>query len=251
MIKTVIFDLGGTLVEYANGHDSWPQLEEPGLDAAYEVLADSGLTLPRPQKFLAVAYETLPRRWNDATAGRQNLTTTGFLTDVLTTLQVQEADRQTMALAVQRYEAAVCGRATMIPHARAVVEQLSSESYRLGLISNTMYSGQMHLSDLERFELDSYFESLLFSADVNKWKPNRAPFTHVMSELRAAPETTVFIGDDPGADIIGARRAGMHVVHFQSSDRFPSPSSELPDATIDDLRQLHSVLQFLNGHRAG
>ncbi len=92
---------------------------------------------------------------------------------------------------------------------------------------------------------------MLFSADANKWKPNRAPFNHIMSELRAAPETTVFIGDDPGADVIGARRAGMHVIHFQSSDRFPSPGNELPDATIDDLRQLHAVLGYMNGARPG
>lgn len=251
MIKTIIFDLGGTLIEYANEHSTWPQLEEPGLNAAYAVLTDSGLKLPVARKFQATAYETLPRRWADATAGKLNLTTVALLTEVLATLEVQEPDTPTMDLAVARYEEAVCAAATMIPYAKDVVEQLRNDGYRLGLISNTMYSGQAHLSDLERFELASYFESLLFSADVNKWKPNRAPFTHVMSELRAAPETTVFIGDDPGADIAGARRAGMHVVHFKSSDRFPAPGHELPDATIDDLRQLQAVLHYMNGNRPG
>jgi HAD superfamily hydrolase (TIGR01509 family) len=249
MIKTIIFDLGGTLIEYANEHDTWPQLEEPGLNAAYAILTESGAKLPRMKKFQAAAYKILPRRWSDATTGKQNLTTASFLNEVLRSLKIQEPDQRTMELAVNDYEAAVCARATMIPHALPVVQQLSEDGYHLGLISNTMYSGQAHLSDLERFEFNGYFQSLLFSADVNKWKPNRAPFTHVMSELRAMPETSVFIGDDPTADVAGARRAGMHVVHFQSSDRFPPSKRELPDATIDDLRQLQSVLQYMNGSR--
>jgi putative hydrolase of the HAD superfamily len=250
MIKTVIFDLGGTLIEYAGPYATWPQLEEPGLNAAHAVFTEAGLKLPRPDRFRSVAYEILPRRWALATAGRKNLTTTTLLSEILAALKIQEPDRQTMELAVSLYETAVCAGATVMPHARVVVEKLRDEGYRLGLISNTMYSGRSHRADLERFDLISYFESLLFSADVNKWKPNRAAFTHVMSELRAAPETTVFIGDDPGADVVGARRAGMHVIHFQSSDRFPA-GSELPDATIDDLRHLHSVLRYMNGSRPG
>lgn len=251
MIKTVVFDLGGTLVEYSGNHDSWPQLEAPGLDAAYAVLSEAGLKLPRPHKFRAAGYEILPRRWADATAGKKNLTTASFLTEILDTLQASKPDGRTLELAVTDYEAAVCNDAAAIPHAQAVVEQLRDDGYRLGLISNTMYRGQSHMSDMERFGLADLFDSLLFSADTNKWKPNRAPFTHVMSELRASPETTVFIGDDPGTDIVGARRAGMHAVHFDSSDRFPAPGIEQPDATIDDLRQLHSVLQYMNGHQAG
>lgn len=250
MIKTVIFDLGGTLIEYAGEHDAWPQMEQPGLNEAYTVFAEAGLQLPSRQKFQEVAFEILPGRWASATAGKQNLTTAGLLTEMLGLLQVNEPGRQTLDVAVTRYDAAICAGAAVIPHARAVVEQLSQDGYRLGLISNTMYSRQAHLADMERFGLSGYFQSMLFSSDANKWKPTRAPFTHVMSELRAAPESTVFIGDDPGADIIGARRAGMRVVHFQSSDRFPQ-GNELPDATIDDLRQLESVLRYMNGALPG
>ena len=107
------------------------------------------------------------------------------------------------------------------------------------------------MADLERFDLAHYFKSMLFSADVNKWKPNRAPFHHVMSELGVTPEVTVFVGDDPNADVVGARRAGMHVIHFESSDRFPAARGVTPDATIDDLRQIESVVQYMNNTQTG
>jgi putative hydrolase of the HAD superfamily len=249
MIRTVIFDLGGTLIEYASEHDTWPELEEPGLNAAYTVLSESGIEMPDRQKFRSAGYGILPDRWNEATGSERNLTTADFLIEILKALDIDQPGAQTLASAVDSYEAAVCAGATMVPHAFEVVQQLSKAGYRLGLISNTMYQGKSHLADLERFGLYGFFESYMFSADVNKWKPNRAAFTHVMAALRAAPETTVFIGDDPNADVTGAKRAGIRAVHFHSSDRFAAPTLDLPDATIDDLRQLQSVLLHINGGR--
>ena len=41
-IKTIIFDLGGTLIEYAGPYAVWPDLERPGLTAAYNALANKG-----------------------------------------------------------------------------------------------------------------------------------------------------------------------------------------------------------------
>ena len=77
-----------------------------------------------------------------------------------------------------------------------------------------------------------------------------------MAELGVTPESAVFVGDDPTVDVIGARRAGMRVVHFESSDRFPGlGEAARPDATIGDLRQLTPLLHSLNGrlpnHRSG
>ena len=51
-IRAVIFDLGGTLIEYAGSYLHWPELETPGFMAAYEHLNGQGavsythLTLP-------------------------------------------------------------------------------------------------------------------------------------------------------------------------------------------------------------
>ena len=248
MIRAVIFDLGGTLIEYAGEFDTWPALEEPGLNAAFSVLGSGGLALPDIEQFRTVAFELLPDGWRQATAGEKNLTVAGFLTEILDTLGLESPTGPLLDEAATCYEQAICAGAVAIPHGRETVAQLSAIGYKLGLISNTMFSGRAHMSDLDRFGLTSYFESFLFSADVNKWKPNRAPFDQVVVELGVTPETAVFVGDDPGADVIGARRAGLRVVHFESSKRFPSPAEAArPDATIDDLRQLTPVLLSLNG----
>ncbi len=251
MIKAIIFDLGGTLIEYAGEFATWPELEEPGLKAAYSVLHENGSKLTGVARFRTVAFKILPERWRQATAGTKNLTVAGLLADILDNLGLEPPADSILATAADHYERAVCAGAVAIPHGQETLAQLSAAGYHLGLISNTMFSGQVHVADLERFELTQYFKSMLFSADVNKWKPKRAPFHHVMSELGVTPEVTVFVGDDPNADVVGARRAGMHVIHFESSDRFPAAKGVTPDATIDDLRQIASVVQYMNNTQTG
>ena len=130
----------------------------------------------------------------------------------------------------------------MLPHVPEIVAQLKEDGYKLGLISNTMFSGRIHMSDLQKFDLLRYFDSLLFSADANKWKPGAASFEHVLGELGVAAEESAFVGDDPAADVIGGLSAGMYTVHFRSSQRFSLPDSLEPDAIIESMLELPDVL---------
>ena len=105
-----------------------------------------------------------------------------------------------------------------------------------------MFAGQAHIADMERFGLLDYFDAMVFSADVNKWKPTAAPFLHVLDELGVGGDTAVYIGDDPGSDVRGAKRAGMRAIHFHSSDRFAQPDDIQPDAQIKQLTDIMPIL---------
>ena len=87
---------------------------------------------------------------------------------------------------------------------------------------------------------------MLFSADANKWKPNVAPFHAVLDQLEVKPLASVFVGDDPAADVIGAKRAGMVSIHLRSSQRFPSPDGVTPDIIIGDLSELPTAIDRIN-----
>ena len=137
-----------------------------------------------------------------------------------------------------------------IPHGREIVAQLASEDLKIGLISNTMFSGQSHIIDLKKYGLVDFFDTMLFSADVNMWKPNVAPFHAVLQYLDVEPGAAVFVGDDPAADVVGGRRAGMLTVHYPSSQRFSSADGVNPDATINNLLELPEVLTQLNASLA-
>ena len=241
-LDTVIFDLGGTLIEYAGPYAAWPDLETPGLSAAYQYLNQNGRHLPAFERFKQTGFDLLPARWQRAVGGVQNLRLVDLLAEVLQTTGAEEIPADHLAKAAELYQSAICTQAVLMPGAREAVARLKAAGCKLGLVSNTMFTGAAHKADLARFGLLDYFDAMLFSADVNKWKPNPDPFWRVLAELGAAAETAVYIGDDPGSDVVGGQRAGMRTVHFQSSQRFPEPDGVQPDARISRLDDLFPII---------
>lgn len=240
-LDTIIFDLGGTLIEYAGPYAKWPDLETPGFTAAYNHLQSHNAPLPDLDTFMQTGFQLIPGRWQAATRGEANLTLANLLADTLHTAGLPNGNMALLADAAALYEQAICAQAQPIPSGKEVLAQLKAAGFKLGLISNTMFSGAAHIADMERFGLIDYFDAMLFSADENMWKPQPEPFVEMVARLGGTVETAVYIGDDPRADIVGAKTAGLRGIHFRSSDRFP-PADIEPDATITALTDLPAIL---------
>jgi HAD superfamily hydrolase (TIGR01509 family) len=246
-IEAVIFDLGGTLLEYSGGYDSWPELEAPGFGAAHEHLSGAGIKLPNLDEFQRAGFDLLPRRWQMATSGVRNLTVPSLLNELILSFNSTLPSDELVYEAASKYQAAVCAGVTPLPHGFQTISTLKRRGYKLALVSNTMFSGAMHIADLKKFDMDSFFEAMVFSSDVNKWKPDPAPFQHVLEIVDLDPSRAVFVGDDPGADVVGGQRAGLFTIHYPSSQRFSYPDGFNPDATISGLNELPSLMNRLNG----
>ena len=240
--KAIIFDLGGTLIEYAGPFGSWPELETPGLQAAYSCLQDKGVVLPDFDQFCMAGFEILPGRWQLATSGQRNLRLTDFLVEVLERCSVTNVETEWLSEASGLYEGAICGQAFPLEEAGETLALVQKQGYKIGLLSNTMFSGQAHIADLERFSLAGYFDAMLFSADAGKWKPSAEPYLDLLDQLQVKPHNGIFIGDDPVNDMVGAQKAGMGTVWMRSSQRFHMPVGVQPDAVITHLGELPSVL---------
>ncbi len=241
-IAAIIFDLGGTLIEYAGSFDSWPMLETPGFAAAYAYLQKEGVELPAFELVRDTGFGMLPGRWQMAMSGERNLRLAELLADVLVACGVTAVSPQTITAASHQYENAICAQAHVLDAAADTLATLKAQGYKIGLLSNTMFTGQAHVADLQRFGLAGYFDTMLFSADAAKWKPNAAPYLQVVDELGVGAETAVFIGDDPVNDILGAQRAGMRTIHIKSSDRFRPLPDIKPDAQMTSLTELPGLL---------
>jgi putative hydrolase of the HAD superfamily len=241
-----VFDLGGTLIEYAGEHDSWPDLEGPGLLAAHNYLHAQGLQLPAIEPFTLAGFNLLPKRWRLATSGERNLTVPSFLAEILENLGAEVPSDHLLSQAAKDYESAVCQGAKPIPNSLTVLSALRAKGYKIGLISNTMFSGESHKADIKRFGMEDCFDSTLFSADLNEWKPTVAPFRRILHDLEVDAGQAVFIGDDPAADVIGGKQAGMKAIYFVSSNRFSVPDGASPDATIHSLLELEEEVRRLD-----
>ncbi len=241
-IQAVIFDLGGTLIEYAGPYAVWPDLETPGLKAAYISFQEKGIALPSFEQFSNSGFALLPQRWQMATKGERNLRLVDFLAEILETHHVDVVNQVWLAEAAALYQDAICAQAVPLEGAQETLDFVKRQGYQIGLLSNTMFSGSAHIADLKRFSLDSYFDAMLFSADAGKWKPSAEPYLDLLNQLDAAPENGVFVGDDPANDMVGGQRAGLRTILMRSNHRFQQVDGVNPDAVISHLSELPDVL---------
>jgi FMN phosphatase YigB (HAD superfamily) len=96
-------------------------------------------------------------------------------------------------------------------HAGGVVSGDRSD-VRVGIVSNTE-------ALLTRFELDTFpilqtAEAIVLSSDVGVRKPEPEIFQLAVNRIGATSDTTVFIGNDWAADVLGARRAGIRAIYL-------------------------------------
>lgn len=88
--------------------------------------------------------------------------------------------------------------------------------YRLGVISNTVGSGDSEVGDvLERVGLRALIDALVTSRDFGRAKPDPAIYREAARRLGVPLETTCMVGDRLDTDIAGALRAGIPGVWLQ------------------------------------
>lgn len=127
-----------------------------------------------------------------------------------------------------------------------MLQQLTDDGYRLGLISNASYSRDVR-NQLKKNNLSQFFEQILISADVGYRKPHAVIFQQALDFFHVEPGQAVMIGDTLNADIIGSRRMGMKNIWIARWASAPSTHYRddmiVPDRTIQRLSQVPFLLK--------
>ncbi|WP_135824204.1 HAD family hydrolase [Halorussus ruber] len=100
--------------------------------------------------------------------------------------------------------------------------------YGLGLLTNGPSKAQR--SKLDPFDWVARFDAIAITGDLEAGKPDPAAFEAILSDLGVEPAEAVYVGDDPEADVEGARSAGMHViqvVYEDGPDRHPDADAHV------------------------
>jgi putative hydrolase of the HAD superfamily len=99
--------------------------------------------------------------------------------------------------------------------AKETLEAMRERAHKIGLISNTGRSPGVALRRfLEGLGILKFFDVTIFSDETKCRKPNSGIFDLAARELGARPRDIVHIGDNPEADIWGAKQAGMRAVLY-------------------------------------
>ena len=129
---------------------------------------------------------------------------------------------------------------SLCPGAAEAVRVLAARGLRLGVISNTGRTPGMVLRRfLERQGLLRHFQVVTFSDEVGLRKPAAEIFRRTLAklgpELGLEPAAVAHIGDNPEADVEGARAVGMRAVHYAVAGQ---PGAARADLVVTDLATL-------------
>ena len=67
---------------------------------------------------------------------------------------------------------------------------------------------------LQKSDLIQYFETVTISEDVGVKKPHKLIFNHALTAANANVESSIMIGDNFNADILGALGVGMKAIYY-------------------------------------
>ncbi|MFZ5815746.1 MAG: HAD family hydrolase [Bacillota bacterium] len=124
------------------------------------------------------------------------------------------------------------------PEVLPLLRHLRERGFQIGLVSN--WDGTL----VERcavWGLTPYVDFIGDSEVYGSPKPDPAFFHHVLEQLGVAPAEAFHVGDSWGADVVGARAAGVTAVLFDPLEQEERPA----DYVIRDLTELYALIDRL------
>ncbi|MEE4177549.1 MAG: YjjG family noncanonical pyrimidine nucleotidase [Bacteroides sp.] len=124
----------------------------------------------------------------------------------------------------------------LVPGTIEILEYLHPR-YPLHIITNGF--DEIQFIKIERCGLNPYFTHIIVSEDAAAQKPDRRIFDFAFEKTKAIPEESIYIGDDPQSDILGAKMACMDQVWLAQPDEV---SEHEPTYRISNLLELKNIL---------
>jgi putative hydrolase of the HAD superfamily len=161
-------------------------------------------------------------------------------------------DNPHISAAVETYFSAFIQYAKLIPGTKEMLTTLR-QNYRIGLLSNFTHppAASQIIAELD---LEPFFDVVLISGDLGYRKPHLSVFEALIDQLGVEKEEIAFVGDDPEADVEGARRAGLQPVwttYVRDNNITPAPGvvgkgQTDPDPTVPRISNWKDLLALLN-----
>jgi putative hydrolase of the HAD superfamily len=127
----------------------------------------------------------------------------------------------------------------LIPGAMDLIKELFSD-YRLHIITNGFKETQA--IKMKTSGLGNYFGEVITSEDAGYKKPDPRIFDLAFEKTQALRSRSVYVGDNDEADIQGANRSGVKVIHYNPAG---IESKYEPTFSVKKLTEIPAILRGL------
>lgn len=207
-VSTVVFDLGGVLIDWNPRH------------LYRKILADE------PEKMEWFLSNICTSEWNaKQDAGR----TMQEACDVL--VQEYPEHEELIRVYYDRWEEMIAGP---IEGTVDILRRVRDSTYSLYGLTN--WSAETFPVARERFEFLGWFEGIVVSGDIGLIKPDPTIFEHLISTFDLTPEETVFI-DDSAPNVETAGQMGFRAIRFEDPDQLQSELERHGVRLVSDTKE--------------
>jgi putative hydrolase of the HAD superfamily len=123
------------------------------------------------------------------------------------------------------------------PHLISMLKGLKSKSIKLGIITNG--KGHFQIDNINALGIKTYFETIIVSEWEGVKKPDLLIFKKALEQLNVSPDESIYVGDHPENDVSAAQKAGMRGIWKKDSQW----GSFETDFIIDDLAELPLIME--------
>ncbi|KRE38437.1 haloacid dehalogenase [Janibacter sp. Soil728] len=135
------------------------------------------------------------------------------------------------------------------PQVRTLWEGLRERGLKVGVLSNTIWSGDYHREIFERDGVLDLIDGDVYSSEIGVVKPHREAFEAVAAQLGVPVANVVYVGDRLFEDVLGSQEVGMRAIWVPHSD-IPADQQVTVDVEPDGVAtQLLDVLDIVDGWR--
>jgi 2-haloalkanoic acid dehalogenase type II len=229
-IKSVLFDLGNTLVKTWNSEVTYKNvLASLGIDRSIEELEKAIAKTEEEFKessyrsrYGEVSYTEYWERWD---------------AQVLTYLGVSGEENLAGQVKARWFDHADC---VAYPDTIVTLDRLKQMGLKVGLIS-TAYEEDID-AILEKAGIaKGLFDIVVGVNTIKKEKPHPDVFRHALSKLNVEPDETLFVGDHIAIDYRGARAVGIHALLIEREHRSTEDASDL-----ERIRSLQEIFKLID-----
>lgn len=210
MIKAVLFDLDGTLVDS-------PQLIMNAYESALKKHTNH---IPSELEKTSVLGMTLSIAFKDHAKDENHL---NELIDEFRRYSYENTNRM-----LKPYK-----------NVKNVIQYLRDKDYLVGIV--TSKNRKTVLENLEAFDLNNMFDCIVTSNDTINHKPHAEPINYAMDLLKVNHLETIYIGDHEN-DIIAGNNANVKTGLMKYSYRLNQALKQNPTYVFEDLNHIKETL---------